>query len=111
MVPVKEKHERVGAFAERDRVPDDAIESRGKGNCRNGLIANVVSLVGDGQRSNWLGHAAVDFTRDGDDSVENNRLRKSAFGEPTAYRVRGTLIALRKEQSDLILMEKNGDLR
>jgi DtxR family Mn-dependent transcriptional regulator len=36
---------------------------------------------------------------------------QSAFGEPTAYRVRGTLIALRKEQSDLILMEKNGDRR
>jgi DtxR family Mn-dependent transcriptional regulator len=34
---------------------------------------------------------------------------QSAFGEPTAYRVRDTLIALRREQSDLILIERNGD--
>ncbi len=33
---------------------------------------------------------------------------QSAFGEPTAYRVRDTLIALRQEQSDMILIEKNG---
>ncbi|MEJ2555799.1 MAG: iron dependent repressor, metal binding and dimerization domain protein [Anaerolineae bacterium] len=33
---------------------------------------------------------------------------QSAFGEPTAYRVRDTLIALRHEQSDMILIEKNG---
>jgi DtxR family Mn-dependent transcriptional regulator len=33
---------------------------------------------------------------------------QSAFGEPTAYRVRDTLIALRREQSDLILIERNG---
>ena len=33
---------------------------------------------------------------------------QSAFGEPTAYRVRDTLIALRHEQSDLILIEMNG---
>jgi len=33
---------------------------------------------------------------------------QSAFGEPTAYRVRDTLIALRQEQSDMILIDKNG---
>jgi DtxR family Mn-dependent transcriptional regulator len=36
---------------------------------------------------------------------------QSAFGEPTAYRVRDTLIALRHEQSDLILIETNGGER
>jgi DtxR family Mn-dependent transcriptional regulator len=36
---------------------------------------------------------------------------QSAFGEPTAYRVRDTLIALRYEQSDLILIETNGGER
>jgi DtxR family Mn-dependent transcriptional regulator len=36
---------------------------------------------------------------------------QSAFGEPTAYRVRDTLIALRQEQSDLILIDRNGDKR
>ncbi|MBM3265592.1 MAG: metal-dependent transcriptional regulator [candidate division Zixibacteria bacterium] len=30
------------------------------------------------------------------------RVMQSAFGEPVAYRIRGTLIALRKEQSDMI---------
>lgn len=30
---------------------------------------------------------------------------QSTFGEPTAYRVRDTIIALRREQSDLILIE------
>lgn len=34
---------------------------------------------------------------------------QSAFGEPTAYRVRDTLIALRQEQSDLVLIERNGE--
>lgn len=32
---------------------------------------------------------------------------QSAFGEPIAYRVRDTLIALRRDQSDLILIETN----
>jgi DtxR family Mn-dependent transcriptional regulator len=36
---------------------------------------------------------------------------QSGFGEPTAYRVRDSLIALRQEQSDLILIERNGDKR
>jgi DtxR family Mn-dependent transcriptional regulator len=36
---------------------------------------------------------------------------QSGFGEPTAYRVRDTLIALRQEQSDLILIDRNGDKR
>jgi DtxR family Mn-dependent transcriptional regulator len=34
---------------------------------------------------------------------------QSSFGEPTAYRVRDTLIALRREQSDMILIQKNGE--
>ena len=34
----------------------------------------------------------------------------SPSGDPTAYRVRGTLIALRKEQADLIRIRKNGDV-
>jgi len=33
---------------------------------------------------------------------------QSIFGEPTAYRVRDTLIALRREQADLILVENDG---
>ncbi|MBI4553177.1 MAG: FeoA domain-containing protein [Candidatus Latescibacteria bacterium] len=33
---------------------------------------------------------------------------QSAFGEPTAYRVRGALIALRREQSDWIWIEAKG---
>jgi DtxR family Mn-dependent transcriptional regulator len=36
---------------------------------------------------------------------------QSGFGEPTAYRVRDSLIALRQEQSDLILIDRNGDKR
>jgi DtxR family Mn-dependent transcriptional regulator len=36
---------------------------------------------------------------------------QSGFGEPTAYRVRDSLIALRREQSDLILIDRNGDKR
>ena len=34
------------------------------------------------------------------------RVMQSAFSDPTAYRVRNTLIALRREQSDLIRIEK-----
>jgi DtxR family Mn-dependent transcriptional regulator len=34
---------------------------------------------------------------------------QSTFGEPTAYRVRDTMIALRREQSDMILIRKNGE--
>ena len=37
------------------------------------------------------------------------RVMQSAFGDPTAYRVRNTIIALRREQSDLIMIE--GDTR
>ncbi|GAB4563227.1 MAG: hypothetical protein Kow0047_11860 [Anaerolineae bacterium] len=33
---------------------------------------------------------------------------QSTFREPTAYRVRDTLIALRREQADMILIESNG---
>lgn len=33
------------------------------------------------------------------------RVMQGAFGDPTAYRIRGTLIALRREQSDLIWIE------
>ncbi len=36
---------------------------------------------------------------------------ENPFGEPTAYRVRGTLIALRREQSDMILVEAKGGSR
>jgi DtxR family Mn-dependent transcriptional regulator len=32
--------------------------------------------------------------------------RRAALGEPTAYRVRGTLLALRREQADQILIEE-----
>ena len=38
--------------------------------------------------------------------VSIERVMQSAFHEPTAYRVRGTLIALRREQSDMIWIEK-----
>lgn len=34
------------------------------------------------------------------------RVMQSAFGDPTAYRVRNTIIALRSEQSDLIMIEE-----
>lgn len=34
------------------------------------------------------------------------RVMQSAFSDPTAYRIRNTLIALRREQSDLIIIEQ-----
>jgi len=37
--------------------------------------------------------------------VRVERVMQSAFSDPTAYRVRGTMIALRREQSDLILID------
>lgn len=33
---------------------------------------------------------------------------RSAFGDPVAYRVRGSLVALRREQADWIWVERNG---
>lgn len=39
--------------------------------------------------------------------VRIERVMQSAFHEPTAYRVRGTLIALRREQSDMIWIVKD----
>ena len=38
--------------------------------------------------------------------VRVERVMQSAFSDPTAYRVRGTMIALRREQSDLILIDR-----
>lgn len=32
-------------------------------------------------------------------------VRRSPFGDPVAFRVRGTLIALRREESDKIILE------
>ena len=40
--------------------------------------------------------------------VEVQAVMRSAFGEPTAYRVRDTLVALRREQADLVLIEARG---
>jgi DtxR family Mn-dependent transcriptional regulator len=39
-------------------------------------------------------------------SIES--VMQNAFGEPTAFRVRGTLIALRREQANMILVNDTG---
>ncbi len=39
--------------------------------------------------------------------VEVKFLRKGAFGDPTSYLIRGTVIALRKEEASEIKVKKN----
>lgn len=66
-----------------------------------GRVAKVITLIADGDTRRRM----LDLGLIPDTQVE--AMQKSPSGDPTAYQIRGAVIALRSEEAAKILVEAN----